>query len=72
MSRMETPNSKYAHLFAVLRYDEPVDGINWESAVTVLKVFTTRAPAESEAERLRSINGTKCAYAVQTTRLVPG
>jgi hypothetical protein len=69
---MDTPHSKYAHLYALLRYDEPVDRNNWQDAVTVVKVFTDRAAAEGEAKRLATINDkSKCIYAVQTTRQAP-
>jgi hypothetical protein len=70
--RMETPHSRYTHLFALLRYDEPVDRENWQSAVSVIKVFTRRGAAEAELQRLTSLNAaSKCIYAVQTTRLMP-
>jgi hypothetical protein len=69
---METPHSRYKHLFALLPYDEPVDRDNWQSAVSVVKVFTRRGAAEAELQRLTSFNGaSKCIYGLQTTRLMP-
>jgi hypothetical protein len=68
--RMATPHSRYTHLFALLRYDEPVDRENWQSAVSVVKVFARREAAKAELQRLTSLNAPpKCTYAVQVTRL---
>jgi hypothetical protein len=49
--RMDTPHSRSTHLFALLRYDEPVDRENRQSAVSVVKVVTRRGAAEAELRR---------------------
>jgi hypothetical protein len=70
---MHSPHLKHLHLFALVRYDLPIDHTNWQSAVSVIKVFTNREDAEAEVRRLTLINDpSKCVYEVQTTRLVNG
>jgi hypothetical protein len=70
---MDKPHSKYQHLFAVLRYDLPIDGTNWQRAVSVVKAFTNRDDADAEVQRLCLVNdASKSIYEVQTTRLVNG
>jgi len=68
---MDKEHAKYMHLFALIRYDIPIDQDNFRNAVSVLKVFTNRDLAESEAKRLSKINDeSKCIYDVQVTRFV--
>jgi hypothetical protein len=70
---MDQEHSKYLHLFALVRYEMPVDGESIQNSVSVVKVFSDRELAGREAERLRAINGpAKCLYEVQVTRFVDG
>jgi hypothetical protein len=55
------------HLFVVVRLDEPVDPAYWKESFKLLRVFSDPDTAETEAERLRVINGPeKCTYEVHT------
>jgi hypothetical protein len=66
---MDKPHSRFTHLYALIRYDVPLDSENLHSSVSVIKIFANRADAEEEANRLGSINDrTKCVYQVQVTR----
>jgi hypothetical protein len=56
---MDTPHSKHKHLFAVVRYDLPVDSEHPENSIAVVKVLSNREAAGVEAARLRTINGGK-------------
>jgi hypothetical protein len=68
---MDSPHSRYPHVFAVVRFDLPFDAQNVCDSVSVVKVFAQIEQAETEATRLRAINDeTKCVYRVQTTRFV--
>ena len=68
---MDSPHSRHRHLFAIVRFDLPIDAENAVNSVSVVKVFPEKETAESEARRLRMINGdSKCIYQVQTTRLI--
>jgi hypothetical protein len=68
---MDSPHSRFPHVFAIVRFDLPIDAQNVFHAVNVVKVFATAELAETEATRLRQVNDeTKCVYRVQTTRLV--
>jgi hypothetical protein len=64
----DKPNSKYPHVYAIVRIDSYKAS---EKSATVVKVMATRDQAEQEAERLRRVNqGKRCIYDVQITRFV--
>ena len=68
---MEKKNSKWSHVYAIVRFDLPLDTTNPENSITVVKVLTSKRDADRETERLKRINGNKgCDYVVYTTRLV--
>ena len=68
---MDRENSKYTHLFALVRYEIPTDLASFHNSISVVKVFADREAAETEAKRLGSINSLlKCRYEVQVTRFV--
>lgn len=68
---MDSPHSRYPHVFAVVRFDLPINAVNILDSVSVVKVFTDAEPAESGAARLTRINDeSKCIYQVQTTRFI--
>lgn len=72
MSESEKPNSKFRHLYAVLRIDLPVCRESPENSISVVKVFHSKLSAEQEVDRLNRVNSDKgCRYVSQTTRLVP-
>jgi len=65
---MDKPNSKYPHVYAIVRLDSEM---RLENSATVVKVLRSRVLAEAEASRLRKVNaGKHCMYAVQITRFV--
>jgi len=67
----EQPNSKYPHVYAVVRFDLDVDRSSIEQSATVVKILPSRVLAEQEASRLSKINrGKRCVYTVQTTRFI--
>jgi hypothetical protein len=68
---MDSPHSRYPHVFAVVRFDLQIDAHNACDSISVVKVFASVEQAELEATRLRKINDDKnCVYRVQTTRFV--
>lgn len=72
MSESEKPNSKFRHMYAVVRIDLPVSQQNPENSISVVKVFSSKMTAEQEVSRLNKINSEKgCRYVLQTTRLAP-
>lgn len=67
----DSPHSKFRHLYLVVRFDFPLDGLNPENSISVVKAFLSRTAAEQEAIRLRDVNKDKgCRYEVFPTRLV--
>ncbi len=65
---MDKPNSKYLHLYVIVRFDPYLSG---EDGATVVKVFSSKEIAEQEASRLRDVNkGKQSTYAVQIARFV--
>ena len=69
---MDKPHSKFVHVYAIVRFDFPMDAANPENTVAVVKVFESKALAEAEASRLNRINENKrCTYRVCTSRLMP-
>ena len=72
MADTETKNSKFQHLYAVVRIDLPVNLDNPENSIAVVKVHSAKEHADSEASRLNALNQKKgCSYIVYTTRLAP-
>jgi hypothetical protein len=72
MSDTEKQNSKFQHVYAIVRIDFPLDLDNPENTIAVVKVHSSKSDAESEVSRLKEINQEKgCNYTVYTTRLVP-
>ena len=67
----EKPHSKFAHLYALVRLDVPVDSTEPTNSFSVVKVYSSKLLAEKEARRLRQLNVDKgCTYHVYTTRYV--
>ena len=68
---MDIPHSKFQHVYAVVRFDFPLNSEQPETTVSVTKVFTSQDAAEQEASRLNRINGAKqCVYKTYVTRFV--
>jgi hypothetical protein len=68
---MDAPHSKFQHVYAIVRFDFPLNSEQPETTVSVIKVFTSQDTAEQEATRLNSINASKnCAYKTFVTRFV--
>jgi hypothetical protein len=64
-------HSKYAHVFAIVRFDLPITDSNLEQRTSVVKVLPTQTSAESEALRLNELNDAEgCKYVVYLTRLI--
>jgi len=73
MSESEKPHSSLRHVYAVVRFDFPVNPDNPENTISVVKVFSSKMSAEREVARLNGINSEKrCRYVLQVSRLVPG
>jgi hypothetical protein len=68
----DLPHSKLVHVYALVRFDFPIDGQNPERSMTVVKVLGMKDQAEQEVSRLNRLNADKdCRYEVQITRFVP-
>lgn len=68
----ETPHSEYLHVYAIVRFDFPVDRDDPQNSVMVVKVLFSKELAEQETSRLKKLNVAKnCRYELQTTRLIP-
>lgn len=66
------PNSRFRHVYAIVRIDSPVDQDHPENSVSVVKVLSSADAADAEAMRLNKLNTDKgCSYLIFTTRLVP-
>jgi hypothetical protein len=66
---MNTPHSKYRHVFAIIRWDPDMAAV--EHQVTVTKIVQTEQIAEAEVQRLNALNSAKgCRYFAQLTRLM--
>ena len=69
----ETPHSRFLHVYAIVRFDFPLDTSYPTNTATVVKVFVSKQAADQEASRLNQLNADKhCHYEVFTTRLVDG
>ena len=67
----DLPHSKFLHLYALVRFDLPINSENPENSVTVVKVFSSEAAAEQEVSRLSEVNNEKdCSYKVFIARFV--
>ena len=67
----DTPHSKYPHVYPIVRIDTPIYQTDPTSSITVVKVLTSQAAAETEVARLNQINaGKRCMYFYCTSRLI--
>ena len=67
----DKPHSKFLHVYAVIRFDSPVDPASPENSMAIVKVFSSKSVAEKEASRLNKLNAAKGGrYIVQVTRFV--
>ena len=65
------PHSKYPHVYPIVRLDPPVDEIEPQNRITVVKVLTSQAGAETEVSRLNQVNADKsCTYFYCTSKLI--
>ena len=63
-------HSKFLQLYAIVRFDLPLNSERPQNTVSVVSVFSSEQAAETEANRLTKINGNKaCQYEVFVTRL---
>jgi hypothetical protein len=68
---MDAPHSKFQHVYAIVRFDFPLNSEQPELTVSVVKIFMSKDGAEQEAIRLNTINAAKkCTYRTFVTRLV--
>ncbi len=69
MSRL-LPNSKFDHVFAVIRVDKYSIPVQPSDAIIVTKILWSQKDAEKEVARLNQLNsGKNCEYFWQVTRL---
>ena len=67
---VERPNAKYRRVYAIVRFDNPVNRDQPEDSIAVVKVFSSKENAEVETARLNKINSEKrCTYAMYITRM---
>jgi hypothetical protein len=65
--------SKYRHVYPIVRIDKPFNEAHPTNTLSVVKVLTSQAAAETEVSRLNAINANKrCVYFYDTSRLVEG
>jgi len=68
---LEKPHSKFEHVYAIVRFDFPVNPESPTNSVNVVKVFSSSEIADTEAARLNRVNQDKrCSYHVYITRFV--
>jgi hypothetical protein len=66
-------HSKYRHVYPTIRVDKPFNETNPTNTLSVVKVLTSQAVAETEVSRLNAINANKgCVYFYDASRLVEG
>ena len=71
MTNIDKPHSRHLHLYAILRFDFPIDQEHPENTTAVVKILSSKNVAEQEAHRLRQVNRDKgCSYAVYITRYI--
>jgi len=69
---MNTPHSKYEHVFAIVRYEEFVVDTLIEDKISVVKVLRNAAAADAEVERLKSlVTSGRLTYFSRITRIYP-
>ena len=67
----DTPHSKFLHLYAIVRFDLPIDPQLPMNSVAVVKVFSSQEAADQEVSRLSHVNESKnCKYEVCLTRSI--
>ena len=67
----DSPHSKYAHVYPILRIDRPFNESHPMNTLAVAKVLTSREAAEAEVSRLNQVNAEKsCTYFYCTNRLI--
>ncbi len=67
----DAPNSKYIHLYAIVRVDSPVNEDYPRNSIAVVKIFSSRKSAEQEVSRLNKVNDDKqCRYEVYISRFI--
>jgi hypothetical protein len=72
LAERNKPNSRFRHVYAIVRIDLPIGQANPENNISVVKVFSSETAAERESSRLSRINSEKgCRYVVQITRMMP-
>lgn len=71
MTSRNSPNSKYRHVYAVVRMDLPIFEGQPEASFSDVKVYSSEESAEKETSRLNKINADKrCEYFTRITRMV--
>lgn len=71
MMATDTPNSKYTHLYAIVRVDLPLNQDHPTNSIQVVKVFSSKESADQEASRLNKVNeGKRCRYDVYISRFI--
>jgi hypothetical protein len=66
--RLDLPNSRYPHVYAVVRWDSGVGPP--EDNISITKVLRSAMIARQEADRLNELNRGKGKYFVMISRLV--
>jgi len=65
------PHSRFEQVYAIVRFDFPIDSQYPMNNATVVKVFSSEEAARREASRLNHINSEKSGhYDVYATRFV--
>lgn len=68
---LDTPHSKYPHVYPIVRIDIPIDQSDPTQKITVVKVLTSQSDAEAKVSRLSQANADKtCLYFYCTSRLI--
>ena len=68
---MERPLSKLMPMFALLRYEAPLEAGSLLNSVSVIRVFASREQAEAEAHKLGLVTDrSRFIYQVQPTHFV--
>ena len=68
---VDTPHTKFLHLFAVVRCEFPVNSEYPANSVSVVKVFSSQEAADQEASRPNHVNENKsCRYDIYVTRFI--
>jgi hypothetical protein len=68
---LDTPHSKYPHVYPIVRVDTPIDQSDPMQKITVVKVLTSQPDAEAEVSRLNKVNADEsCLYFYCISRLI--